>query len=380
MSAIIINGELVHYEKLGRGRPVILVHGWIGSWRYWIPLMRQLQLKFTVYALDLFGYGDSSKNLAYYGLSDQVDLLHSFTKKMMDNRRVALIGHGLGTMVITQYAAIYPERVHRIMLNSAPLFEVDDLENRRMPDQPRLLTPSNAADPFPGSEGYDDNESSEDKTLMRRPGGLDGRIGSSSAADVTVPSASQKTYANPKGAGIERDLLRQAALQRGNAVLTGDDEQGASIPAPGPLHPGADNPLSRALGNDPAALLARCFKRSEAPYEKLQVDVAKMDGNAISYVTQYFDPGDMLDTLRSLNTPMVITHGTQDPLIELPPPAVWEYLTLERDDRVVPVPLEGVRHFPMLEYEPFSRMVASFLETTDLTKLDMKERWRRRTR
>jgi len=54
MSAINVGGELVHYEVLGRGRTVILLHGWLGSWRYWIPLMRQLQLRYRVYAVDLF--------------------------------------------------------------------------------------------------------------------------------------------------------------------------------------------------------------------------------------------------------------------------------------------------------------------------------------
>jgi pimeloyl-ACP methyl ester carboxylesterase len=30
----------VHYEVLGRGRPLIFLHGWVGSWRYWIPVMQ----------------------------------------------------------------------------------------------------------------------------------------------------------------------------------------------------------------------------------------------------------------------------------------------------------------------------------------------------
>lgn len=39
MSAISVAGDLVHYEVLGRGRQVVLIHGWVGSWRYWIPTM-----------------------------------------------------------------------------------------------------------------------------------------------------------------------------------------------------------------------------------------------------------------------------------------------------------------------------------------------------
>ena len=40
MSVVLLNQEIVHYEVLGRGRPLILLHGWVGSWRYWIPVMQ----------------------------------------------------------------------------------------------------------------------------------------------------------------------------------------------------------------------------------------------------------------------------------------------------------------------------------------------------
>ncbi|HEY4724103.1 MAG TPA: alpha/beta hydrolase, partial [Anaerolineae bacterium] len=33
MSAIIIDSGLIHYEAIGRGRPLIFLHGWLGSWR-----------------------------------------------------------------------------------------------------------------------------------------------------------------------------------------------------------------------------------------------------------------------------------------------------------------------------------------------------------
>jgi len=39
-----------------------------------------------------------------------------------------------------------------------------------------------------------------------------------------------------------------------------------------------------------------------------------------------------------------------------------------------------VRHFPMLEYERFNRLANDFLEAADVTKLEIKERWKRRTR
>jgi pimeloyl-ACP methyl ester carboxylesterase len=82
MSAIIVGGDIVHYEVLGRGRPAVLVHGWVGSWRYWIPTMQQLHLKYRVYAVDLFGFGDSAKNPEKYTLDYQLTLLMEFMTQL----------------------------------------------------------------------------------------------------------------------------------------------------------------------------------------------------------------------------------------------------------------------------------------------------------
>ena len=61
MSAIVIKEGLVHYEVIGRGQPLIFIHGWLGSWRYWVPAMEQMSARHRTYALDLWGFGDSDK-------------------------------------------------------------------------------------------------------------------------------------------------------------------------------------------------------------------------------------------------------------------------------------------------------------------------------
>ena len=61
MSAILLEQDIVHYEVLGRGRPLVFLHGWVGSWRYWIPVMQAASISFRAYALDLWGFGDSAK-------------------------------------------------------------------------------------------------------------------------------------------------------------------------------------------------------------------------------------------------------------------------------------------------------------------------------
>lgn len=120
MSAIVIESRMVHYEALGRGRPLIFIHGWLGSWRYWVPTMDDLSDRYRTYALDLWGFGDSDRRRDGYSLDGYVVLLQQFMDQM-GIWRAPLVGHALGGVVALQYATAAPERVEQVMAVSLPL-------------------------------------------------------------------------------------------------------------------------------------------------------------------------------------------------------------------------------------------------------------------
>jgi pimeloyl-ACP methyl ester carboxylesterase len=120
MSVVILEDEIVHYEVLGRGRPIIFLHGWVGSWRYWITTMQAASFSYRAYALDLWGFGDTAKNSSKYALNEQCNLVGSFMDKMGLPRAV-LIGHGLGALVAMQFAFHRPDLIDRVMAVSAPM-------------------------------------------------------------------------------------------------------------------------------------------------------------------------------------------------------------------------------------------------------------------
>jgi pimeloyl-ACP methyl ester carboxylesterase len=122
MSVVLLDQQVVHYEVLGRGRPVIFLHGWVGSWRYWIPVMQAASTSYRAYAIDLWGFGDTAKHADRYSLDQQVQLLDGFLYEMGIGR-VALIGHGLGAVVATLFALRNPDVVDRVMAVSFPLDE-----------------------------------------------------------------------------------------------------------------------------------------------------------------------------------------------------------------------------------------------------------------
>ncbi len=351
MSAITIGGDLIHYEVLGRGRPVILLHGWLGSWRYWLPTMQALLTKYRVYALDLRGFGESGKNPQKYTLDHQVQLIHDFMAQL-GLPKAAFVGHGLGALVVTEFARLYSDKVPRMLLISAPLFDPGGLD-KRIPAGRAVALTDNKAQPSSGDAAV--KPLAPEATIMNA--GTAMRAALQEAARARSPVSEPPKPTDPT---IAKPVIPLPDL---NAVKTV-----------------THNPLQDSLGSGLENLLARCFKRTEPEFEKLRVDLAKVDLAAVKQSVSDFDSGRMLDRVRLLSMPIVIIHGTEDQLIEQPNENVWNYLTKDREDSLLPVPLPGVRHFPMLENEIFLRLTNEFLDIADVSKMEIKERWKRRTR
>ena len=76
MSSLITEQGSVHYEVFGRGRPVILLHGWLESWGLWQETMDFLSRSYRTYAIDFWGFGESDKRRESYSIQDFVELVN----------------------------------------------------------------------------------------------------------------------------------------------------------------------------------------------------------------------------------------------------------------------------------------------------------------
>lgn len=110
------NGEEIAYRKYGNGKKnIILIHGNMTSSKHWDSLVMLLENDFTMYAIDLRGFGASSYFKPIQELKDFADDI----KHLIDEigvKSFALIGWSTGGGVALEFASSYPDRVEKVIL------------------------------------------------------------------------------------------------------------------------------------------------------------------------------------------------------------------------------------------------------------------------
>lgn len=111
-----VNGNTIHYTKQGTGKPLILVHGFAGStytWRHLIPLLTD---HYTVYAVDVLGFGLSDKPPdGNYDMKSHGQRLIDFMDAL-NLPSANLIGHSMGGVIIAYASLAAPAKAETLVM------------------------------------------------------------------------------------------------------------------------------------------------------------------------------------------------------------------------------------------------------------------------
>ncbi len=120
MPTLVTEQGIVHYETYGRGRPVLLLHGWLGSWALWRNTIEVLGREFKTYALDFFGFGESFDRQTDFSVDNFVQSVDQFLDRL-GIPKAPLIGHSMGGTVALAAAIRYPEKVVKVGVAGSPI-------------------------------------------------------------------------------------------------------------------------------------------------------------------------------------------------------------------------------------------------------------------
>ena len=102
----------------GDGTPMLLVHGWIDSWRTWEAALPGLAGDYRVICVSLRGFGDSEKPDSDYSMSTFVRDLDAFMSAI-EVPRAIIVGHSMGGLIVHQLAVEHPQRVTKLVIVGA---------------------------------------------------------------------------------------------------------------------------------------------------------------------------------------------------------------------------------------------------------------------
>ncbi len=117
------DGAKNYYEDHGEGEPIVLVHGWLCSSKFWQRNVPELAQAFRVVTVDLRGHGNSSKSLTGHTIRQYAADVRAVIEHL-GLQEAVLIGWSLGGPVAVSYYEQYgaDARVKALGIVDATLF------------------------------------------------------------------------------------------------------------------------------------------------------------------------------------------------------------------------------------------------------------------
>lgn len=111
------DGTPIAYHRQGSGPPLILVYGSGSNVKRWFHIVPALEEKFTVFAIERSGRGESGDHKPYSYNSEIEDILAVVE---VTDQLVNLFGHSFGALIALD-AALLTNKVQKLMLYEAPI-------------------------------------------------------------------------------------------------------------------------------------------------------------------------------------------------------------------------------------------------------------------
>ena len=110
----------------GKGFPLVLIHGFLGSSKMWGPQIDFFKKNFRVITPDLPGFGKSTHIKSHDSILSLANLILECLKNKQINK-FYLLGHSMGGMIVQEMAKIYGDKISKLIFYSTgPIGEMPD--------------------------------------------------------------------------------------------------------------------------------------------------------------------------------------------------------------------------------------------------------------
>lgn len=116
---VVVNSLMTQYERIGKGKSIVVLHGWGDSSAGWRQVAKELAERFEVITVDLPGFGGTQTPKEAWSLNDYAVFVGAFLKKIRV-QAYAMIGHSNGgAIAIRGIAGKYMTADKLVLIDSA---------------------------------------------------------------------------------------------------------------------------------------------------------------------------------------------------------------------------------------------------------------------
>lgn len=113
-----VNNQNIYYQKFGSGKDLMMLHGWKQDVSTFHNVAQELKENFTLWLIDLPGFGRSENPKKDFTVEDYADLIADFIKQEK-LQKPDLLGHSVGGRIAIVLSAKYPEILGKLILEDS---------------------------------------------------------------------------------------------------------------------------------------------------------------------------------------------------------------------------------------------------------------------
>mgnify|MGYP005711848147 FL=1 len=104
----------LNYKTLGSGKPLVILHGLLGSLDNWVTVSKYLSKSYKIYIIDLPNHGKSyhSQVFSYEDMSNDLDSF--FNKNGLTD--FSLLGHSMGGKLALKYTDMFEDKIDKLII------------------------------------------------------------------------------------------------------------------------------------------------------------------------------------------------------------------------------------------------------------------------